>query len=49
MECTEIISANPVIQMMAMMETGIEFEVVDMPKCERKWFDNEDGEYVRCD
>lgn len=37
---TELIYANPVIQMMVMMDNGYEFEVVDMPK------KKEDGEYV---
>lgn len=47
-EVGEIVSGNPVIQVMAMKESGFEFEVVDMPKCERKWYYNENGEYV-CD
>lgn len=40
---------NPVIQVLDRVGCGETFEVVNMPKCEQKWFYNEDGEYVRCD
>ena len=40
---------NPVIQVLDRMGYGEEFEVVDMPRCECKWYFNEDGEYVRDD
>lgn len=38
---------NPVIQVLDRMGCGEVFEVVDMPKCECKWYFNENGEYVR--
>lgn len=38
---------NPVIIMMDMMSSGVEFEVVELPKCEKKYYFNENGEYVR--
>lgn len=40
---------NPVITMLGLMTEGCEFEPVDMPKCEQKWYFNENGEYVRYD
>lgn len=51
MKQTEVIvdNRNPVIQVIDRVRCGETFEVVNMPKCEQKWFYNEDGEYVRCD
>ena len=41
---------NPVIEMLLQkLENGIEFEAVDMPKCEKKWYIDENGEYRRID
>lgn len=42
-------SRNPVIVVMDMMSNGAEFEVVELPKCEKKYYINENGEYVRYD
>lgn len=44
-----VISGNPVIAVLTMKIDGQEFEVVDMPASEQKWYFNEDGEYVRYD
>lgn len=43
----ELYVRNPIAIMMDMMSSGIEFEVVDIPKCECKWYVNENGEYVK--
>ena len=40
---------NPVITMMDMVSAGYEFEAVEMEKCEKKWYFNENGEYVKDD
>ena len=40
---------NPVIRVLEMTLNGDKMEPVDMPKCECKWYFNEDGEYVRDD
>lgn len=45
----ELYVRNPIAIMMDMMSSGVEFEVVDIPKCECKWYVNENGEYVRDD
>lgn len=37
--------SQPVIQVLDRMGCGEVFEVVDMPKCECKWYFNENGEY----
>lgn len=46
-EIERIVRGNPVIALLSFMESGEEFEVVDMPKCEKKWFYNENGEYTK--
>jgi hypothetical protein len=38
----EVPQGNPVIIMLAMMEQGNEFNVVEMEKCDRKWYYNAD-------
>ena len=46
-EVERIVRGNPVIALLSFMESGEEFEVVDMPKCECKWYINEKGEYTK--
>ena len=46
-EVERIVKGNPVIALLSFMESGEEFEVVDMPKCEQKWYFNENGEYTK--
>lgn len=38
---------NPVIQVLDRKLCGEEFEVVEMAKCECKWYINENGEYTK--
>lgn len=45
----EIDNRNPVIIVLDRKGSGEEFEVVELPKTEKKWYVNEDGEYVRDD
>lgn len=43
----DFIPGEPVIEVLNLMADGFKFEVVDMPKCEKKWYVNKDGEYVK--
>lgn len=45
----EMLDGEPLIVMMEMMQAGMKFEVCDCPKTEKKWYYNENGEYVRED
>lgn len=45
----EFTLGNPVITLMDMIGAGYEFEAVEMGKCEKKWYFNENGEYVKDD
>lgn len=38
---------DPILMVLGLMLSGESVDVVDMPKTERKWYFNEDGEYVR--
>ena len=42
----DFIPGEPVIEVLNLMADGYKFEVVDIPRCERKWYINRDGEYV---
>ena len=47
-EC-EVDNRNPVVVVLDLMGAGERFEAVDMPKTDKKWYFNENGEYVRDD
>lgn len=49
MKSVEFAMGNPVITLMDMIGAGYEFEAVEMDRCEKKWYFNENGEYVRDD
>ena len=43
-ETYTVVSGNPVIAMLDLMGCGMEFEVMDMPRTERKYYYDRDGE-----
>jgi len=48
-EFEHMVNGNPVIALLAFMEDGEKFDVVDIPATEKKYYYNRNGERVRDD